>query len=100
MGNDIPPQPTSLSQAQLHPLNSLLKDMQQLSDYLHGRGDKTFETATKFAQHAHSHPDTRAYDERQATMLEYQHQVWLEIAGLLDRLVTRYEELNVSDSNE
>lgn len=93
MSNVIPPRPASYDDAQRDPLPSLLRDLQALSDYLHARGQRTFETARQFADHARASVDTRAYDERQATMLEYQHQVWMEIAGLVDRLATRYGEI-------
>ncbi len=84
----IPPRPTTDPDAE--PLAALLGDLQALSDYLHGRSHQTYETATRFAANARRNADTRAYDERQAVMLEYQHHIWQEIAGLVDRLVVRY----------
>jgi hypothetical protein len=35
---------------------------------------------------------SRAYDERQATMLEYQHYIWNEIAGRVTQLLVAYGE--------
>ena len=86
----IPPRPSDGSEAE--PLIALLQDLQGLSDYLHQRGKQTYETAKKFAENARRNAETRAYDERQTVMLEYQHHIWEEIAGLVDRLVGRYTE--------
>ncbi len=87
----IPPRPGDDMEAD--PLAALLGDLQSLSGYLHQRSRQTYETATRFAEHArHSAADTRGYDERQATMLEYQHHIWNEIAGLVDRVILRYGE--------
>ncbi len=90
MSDVIPPRPSE--EPTTEPLAALLGDLQALSDYLHARSRQTYETATKFAASARQNADTRAYDERQATMLEYQHHIWQEIAGLVDRLITRYSE--------
>lgn len=87
----IPPRPTAITDdSQI--AESLLRDLAALSGYLRQRGQQTYETAQRFAENARRHPDTRAYDERQVTMLEYQHHVWQEIAGLVDRLVGHYAE--------
>jgi exonuclease VII large subunit len=100
MSPDIPPRPTPSSEARLAPFASLLNDLSALSSYLHQRSDKTYENAQRFANHARQSIETRAYDERQATMLEYQHQVWNEIAGLVDRLTTRYSEIHEAHQSE
>lgn len=86
----IPPRPSDETTAE--PMVALLTDLQSLSEYLHSRSRQTYEMATRFAQNARRNEDTRAYDERQTVMLEYQHHIWQEIAGLVDRLVTRYNE--------
>jgi hypothetical protein len=86
----LPPQPSPAEESS-DPSVALLRDLRALSAYLHQRGQQTYETAQKFADNARRHPESRAYDERQATMLEYQHYIWKEIAGLLDRLITRYD---------
>jgi len=85
----LPPQPTPAGSDD--PAAALLRDLRALSAYLQQRGQQTYETAQKFADNARRNPESRAYDERQATMLEYQHYIWKEIAGLLDRLITHYE---------
>jgi hypothetical protein len=85
-----PPQPGSSADAE--PLEALLDDLRALSAYLRQRGQQTYEMAQKFAINARKHPETRAYDERQATMLEYQHYIWNEIAGLLDKLIAVHSE--------
>lgn len=71
-------------------LAALLRDLGELRDYLAGRGQHTYELAQRFLHHAQRDSAERAYDERQATMLEYQHYVWHEIAGRVDQLVARY----------
>jgi hypothetical protein len=73
-------------------LAMLLHDLQELSEYLTERGRHTFELAQRFMEHARQDRDasTRAYDERQATMLGYQRHVWAEIAGLVNKLLVQY----------
>ncbi len=92
----VPPQPGQDAGDERDPLVALLGDLGELSVYLHQRGQQTYDNAQKFADNARKHPETRAYDERQATMLEYQHYIWNEIAGLLDRLIARYGEAPTS----
>ena len=73
-------------------LAALLRDLNKLSDYLTERGRHTYELAQRFMDHARQDRDasTRAYDERQATMLGYQRHVWIEIAGLVNKLLVQY----------
>jgi hypothetical protein len=73
-------------------LAALLWDLNALSDYLSERGRHTYELAQRFMEHARQDRDasTRAYDERQATMLGYQRHVWIEIAGLVNKLLVQY----------
>jgi hemerythrin-like domain-containing protein len=100
MSDEIPPRPMSYEDARSDPLGSLLADLQNLSAYLHQRSDRSYKLAEQFVNHARVSPETRAYDERQSTMLEYQHQIWREIAGQVDRLVRRYTEVSQeSDEN-
>jgi hypothetical protein len=102
----LPPQPSPAEEssdpsAGTGPSSALLRDLRALSAYLQQRGQQTYETAQKFADNARRHPESRAYDERQATMLEYQHYIWKEIAGLLDRLIIRYDSaVDETDSPE
>jgi hypothetical protein len=87
-------------------LAALLQDLNALSDYLSERGRHTYELAQRFMEHARQDRDasTRAYDERQATMLGYQRHVWVEIAGLVNKLLVQYgtvpEESPEADSIE
>jgi hypothetical protein len=92
----VPPQPSA--QDGDTSATALLRDLHALSAYLQQRGQQTYDTAQKFADNARRHPEARAYDERQATMLEYQHYIWKEIAGLLDRIITRYDEAHDAES--
>lgn len=92
MSPPIPPRPATGEHDPDQPIVGLLHDLHDLSGYLHSRSQQTFATAQKFAENVRKHPETRAYDERQVTMLEYQHHIWQEIAGLVDRLVTRYAD--------
>ncbi|HEX9056996.1 MAG TPA: hypothetical protein VF818_05635 [Ktedonobacterales bacterium] len=73
-------------------LAALLRDLTELRDYLSERGRHTYELAQRFLQSARRDKPERAYDERQATMLEYQNYIWHEIAGRVDQLLTRYGE--------
>lgn len=68
----------------------LLEDLQQLATYLHERGDKTLATAQRFEEHARADPANREFDQRQATMLDYQHHVWHEIGNLVEKLIKQY----------
>jgi hypothetical protein len=81
-------------------LAALLADLTSLSEYLAERGRHTYQLAERFMQNAARNPSSRAYDERQATMLEYQHHVWTEIAGLVSRLVTTYSEPDTEVDSE
>jgi len=71
-------------------LRGLLADLTQLQQYLSERGDHTYELAQRFLANAKRDSSSRAYDERQATMLEYQHYIWREIAGRVNKLVELY----------
>jgi hypothetical protein len=71
-------------------LVALLRDLTDLRDFLVGRGRHTYELAQRFMQSARRGAADSAYDERQATMLEYQHYIWHEIAGRVDQLLVRY----------
>jgi hypothetical protein len=83
-------------------LEALLGDLTALRDYLAERGRHTYELAQRFLQNARRDSAERAYDERQATMLEYQHYVWHEIAGRVDQLLARYaaSEAEAPTANE
>ncbi len=71
-------------------LRGLISDLAQLQQYLSERGDHTYELAQRFLANAKRDSSSRAYDERQATMLEYQHYIWREIAGRVNKLVELY----------
>ena len=72
-------------------LDSLLKDLRELTSYLHGRGDKTLTLSKQFAEHAQKDPSNREFDLNQARMLDYQHSLWHEIANLVDKMLKQYE---------
>jgi hypothetical protein len=71
-------------------LRHLLEDLETLRQYLDERGRHTYELAQRFLANAQRDPSSRAYDERQATMLEYQHYIWHEIAGRVSQLLVAY----------
>jgi hypothetical protein len=75
-------------------LAALLHDLEELRSYLTERGRHTYELAQRFMENAQRGKDaaTRAYDERQATMLGYQRHIWVEIAGLVNKLLVQYGE--------
>jgi hypothetical protein len=71
-------------------LAALLGDLDTLSRYLAERARHTYDLAERFVESAQRNATSRTYDERQATMLEYQHYIWVEIGGLVESLRTRY----------
>jgi exonuclease VII large subunit len=73
-------------------LAALLRDLHELTAYLHERGRRSYQLAQRFLEHAQHEQDqhTKAYDENQAKMLDYQHHLWHEIAGLVEKLTQRY----------
>jgi hypothetical protein len=72
-------------------LNGLLSDLNELSTYLHGRGEKTLAMSKQFQSNAQKDASNREFDLNQARMLDYQHHLWHEIAGLVEKLVKKYE---------
>ena len=82
-------------------LEGLLRDLETLQAYLQERGRHAYELAQRFLANARRDAGSRAYDERQATMLEYQHYIWHEIAGRVSQLIVAYgepEETSGSDA--
>ena len=71
-------------------LSGLLGDLATLHGYLEERGRHTYDLAQRFLANAARDATSRAYDERQATMLEYQHYIWREIAGRVGKLLLAY----------
>jgi hypothetical protein len=71
-------------------LEALLEDLQQLAAYLHERGEKTLTMSKRFEENARNDPANREFDQRQATMLDYQHHVWHEIGNMLEKLLKQY----------
>lgn len=85
-GTPSQPQPNNAQER----LIALLADLSELRQYLDERGRHSSDLAQKFTANARRDPASRAYDERQATMLEYQHYIWAEIAGRVDKLLALY----------
>src|SRR5579859_6254948 len=81
--------------AEQEALHALLHDLNELSTYLHGRGQNAYDLAQRFLDNSRREQDqkTRAYGEQQAKMLDYQHYIWHEIAGMIEKLVNQYEAL-------
>ena len=75
-------------------LGALLRDLGALAEYLHGRGQNAYTLAQRFLENARREQDqkTRAFDEQQARMLDYQRYIWHEIAGLVEKLIHTYQE--------
>lgn len=73
-------------------LAALLQDLRELEEYLTQRGRHTYELAQRFLESARRGEGSRAFDERQATMLDYQHYIWHEIAGMVNKLLVAYGE--------
>ena len=72
-------------------LTALLKDLHELSDYLHEQGDKKLALARRFQENAKRDPSNAEYDLNQAKMLDYQHYIWHEIGGLVEKLLKQYD---------
>lgn len=70
---------------------ALLQDLHELRAYLHERGDKTLALSKKFGENAQKDPSNREFDLSQARMLDYQHHVWHEIGGLVEKLLKKYQ---------
>ncbi len=81
-------------------LAALLTDLRELEAYLTERGRHTYGLAQRFLENARHNDSSRAFDERQATMLEYQHYIWHEIAGMVNKLLVAYGEEPASDGPE
>ncbi|GCE47880.1 hypothetical protein EI42_04697 [Thermosporothrix hazakensis] len=73
---------------------ALLQDLQELSNYLHGRGDKTRALSQQFAANAQRDASNREFDLNQSRMLDYQHHIWHEIGNKVDQLIKLYEKNN------
>ena len=71
-------------------LNALITDLQELTTYLHGRGDKTLALSKQFEEHAKKDASNKEFDLNQSRMLDYQHHVWHEVGNLVDKLVKQY----------
>lgn len=80
-------------------LAGLLRDLETLQAYLQERGRHSYDLAQRFLANARRDAGSRAYDERQATMLEYQHYIWHEIAGRVTQLLVAYGEPEDSTSD-
>ncbi|GAC1424510.1 MAG: hypothetical protein PVS3B3_32040 [Ktedonobacteraceae bacterium] len=72
-------------------LDALLKDLRELTFYLHGRGEKTLALSKQFEEHARKDASNREFDLNQARMLDYQHSLWHEIGNLVDKMLKQYE---------
>lgn len=72
-------------------LDALLKDLRELVNYLHGRGERTLTLARQFEAHARVDAANRDFDLNQARMLDYQHNLWHEIGNLVEKLIKKYE---------
>ena len=69
----------------------LLSDLDELSTYLHGRGEKTLAMSKQFEANAQKDASNRAFDLNQAKMLDYQHHTWHEIGNIIDKLIKQYQ---------
>lgn len=81
-------------------LQALLGDLETLHGYLSERGRHTYALAQRFLENARRDVSNRAFDERQAAMLEYQHYIWHEIAGMVSKLLVTYGGAEPDDETE
>lgn len=73
-------------------LNALLRDLRELTTYLHDQGDKKLALSRRFEENARKDASNRDYDLNQAKMLDYQHYIWHEIGNMVEKLVKQYEK--------
>jgi hypothetical protein len=73
-------------------LSALLDDLRELGVYLHGRGDKTHALSMQFAENAKKDASNREFDLNQSRMLDYQHHLWHEIGGLVEKVIKKYDQ--------
>jgi hypothetical protein len=71
---------------------ALIEDLHQLAAYLHGRGDKTLKLSKQFEENARKDPSNKEFDLRQATMLDYQHNLWHEIGNMVENLIKQHNK--------
>ena len=81
-------------------LRSLLGDLEALRQHLDERGRHAYELAQRFLANAQRDPNARAYDERQAAMLEYHHYIYHEIAGRVAQLLVAYGAENERSADQ
>ena len=72
-------------------LSALLRDLNELTNYLHTRGDKTLALSRQFAENAKRDASNKEFDLNQARMLDYQHNLWNEIGNMVEKIVKKYE---------
>lgn len=99
--NESPVKSSDAATESAERLEGLLRDLETLQVYLQERGRHAYELAQRFLANARRDAGSRAYDERQATMLEYQHYIWHEIAGRVSQLLVAYgepEEMSESEA--
>jgi hypothetical protein len=70
---------------------AVLNDLNELAGYLHERGEKSLKLSRQFEEHAQRDASNREYDLRQATMLDYQHNLWHEIGNMVEKLIKKHE---------
>ncbi len=73
-------------------LNALLRDLRELTTYLHDQGDKKLALSRRFEENARKDASNRDFDLNQAKMLDYQHYIWHEIGNMVEKLVKQYEK--------
>jgi hypothetical protein len=44
----------------------------------------------RFEENARNDPANREFDQRQATMLDYQHHIWHEIGNMVEKVLKKY----------
>lgn len=73
-------------------LHALLRDLRELTTYLHDQGDKKLALSRRFEENARKDASNRDFDLNQAKMLDYQHYIWHEIGNMVEKLVKQYEK--------
>jgi len=71
--------------------SALLKDLNELSTYLHQRGEHSLRLSQQFATNAQQDTANQEFDLNQARMLDYQHKLFHEVGNLVDKIIKQHE---------
>jgi hypothetical protein len=71
--------------------DEVMQELRELAVYMHERGEKTRKLSVQFAENAKKDASNREFDLNQSRMLDYQHSLWHEMGGLVEKIIKKYE---------